>query len=227
MVALGDTLLGRGPEPRVKICGITNAADAKLAVDAGADALGFNFYRLSPRYIAPEEAGRIIRRLPRGVVAVGVFVDEPVDSVRRIAGAAGLDAAQLHGRERPASVRQVAAIRPAVRVIKVFRVRRGFSVARLASYPEVAAFLLDGFRSGFWGGTGARFDWEVARRAKRYGRIVLAGGLRPENVAEALERVRPFAIDVSSGVEVRPGKKDPAKLKALMREVERIRRRRR
>lgn len=224
---MAETLLGRGPEPRVKICGITNWADARLAVDAGADALGFNFYRPSPRYIEAEAAGRILRRLPRSVVAVGVFVDEPVDAVRRIAGAAGLLVVQLHGRERPSRVRQVAALRPAVKVIKAFRVRRGFSAARLASYPEAAAFLLDGFRSGVLGGTGARFDWAVARRAKRYGRIVLAGGLRAENVAEAVERVHPFAIDVSSGVEARPGKKDPAKLQALMREVERIRRRRR
>ena len=217
-------LFGRGREPRVKICGITSAADARLAVDAGADALGFNFYRPSPRFIEPATAARIIARLPRRVVKVGVFVDEPAEKIREIAGAVGLDVAQLHGHERPFRVRQVAAFRP---LIKAFRVRPGFPPARLALYPAAAAFLLDGFRPGLQGGTGMLFDWSLARRAARYGTIVLAGGLRPENVVEAISRVRPYAIDVCSGVESLPGKKDPKKLRELMRQVEQMRRKRR
>jgi phosphoribosylanthranilate isomerase len=221
---VAEALFGRGREPRVKICGITNWADARLAVDAGADALGFNFYRPSPRYIEPAEAARMIGSLPRKVAKVGVFVGERAETIREIVAAAGIGFVQLHGGERPALVRRIAAFRPA---IKVFRVRPGFAASRLASYPEAAAFLLDVFRPGLHGGTGERFDWRLARRAARYGRIILAGGLRPENVAEAVASVRPYAIDVCSGVETRPGKKDRAKVRELMRQVERSKRQRR
>ena len=216
-------LFGRGREPRVKICGITSWTDAKLSVDAGADALGFNFYRPSPRYIEPEAAARIIARLPNHVVKVGIFVDESAETVREIADAVGLDLVQLHGHERPFRVCQVSAFRP---VIKAFRVRPGFPPARLSLYQAAAAFLLDGYRPGLQGGTGMRFDWSLAKRAARYGTIILAGGLRPENVVEAISRVRPYAIDVCSGVESRPGKKDPAKLRDLMRQVEQMKRKR-
>ncbi|MDE3135611.1 MAG: phosphoribosylanthranilate isomerase [Acidobacteriota bacterium] len=216
-------LFGRGRELRVKICGITSAADARMAVDAGADALGFNFYRPSPRYIEPDAAARIIARLPKRVVKVGVFVDESAPRVREIADAVGLDVVQLHGHERPFRVRHVSQSRP---VIKAFRVRPGFPPARLARYPAAAAFLLDGYRPGLQGGTGMRFDWSLAKRAARYGAIILAGGLRPENVVEAISRVRPYAIDICSGVESRPGKKDPAKLRELMRQVRRMKRKR-
>jgi phosphoribosylanthranilate isomerase len=214
-------LFGRGRAPRVKICGITRWADARLAVEAGADALGFNFYRPSPRYIEPRAAARIARRLGKKVTKVGVFVDEPAESVRRIAGEVGLDAVQLHGSERPARVRELAAFSPA---IKVFRVRPGFRPARLGRYPAATAFLLDGYAPGRHGGTGRRFDWETARRAARYGRVILAGGLRPENVAEAIRQARPYAIDVCSGVESRPGKKDPVKMRQFMRQVKQARR---
>jgi phosphoribosylanthranilate isomerase len=204
----------------VKICGITNWADARRAVAAGADALGFNFYRLSPRCVTPAKARKIIARLPKRVLAVGVFVDERPARICAMARAAGLDWVQLHGREKPRTVERLA---KSYRVIKAFRVRRGFRPERLARYRAAAAFLLDGFRPGLYGGTGRRFDWRIARQAKRYGRIVLAGGLAPENVAEAIARVRPFAIDVSSGVEAKPGKKDPARLRALMRVVKKAR----
>ncbi|HVB33235.1 MAG TPA: phosphoribosylanthranilate isomerase [Patescibacteria group bacterium] len=214
--------LGRGPAPRVKICGITGWADARLAVEAGADALGFNFYRPSPRYIEPRAAARIARRLRKKVTKVGVFVGESVENVRRTIDLVGLDAVQLHGAERPSEVREIAAYRP---VIKAFRVRSGFALSRLARYPAAAAFLLDGYASGLHGGTGRRFDWDVARRAARSHRtIIIAGGLGPQNVAEAISRARPYAIDVCSGVESRPGKKDPAKLRELMRQVKRARR---
>ncbi len=205
----------------VKICGITNWADARGAVEAGADALGFNFYPASPRYLTPAAARKITDRLPERVLAVGVFVNEPPARVHAMARDAGLDWVQLHGEEKPRAVEELAR---SFGVIKAFRVRAGFRPARLGRYRGAAAFLLDGFRAGQHGGTGRRFDWRLARRAKRYGRIVLAGGLNPENVAEAIARVRPFAIDVSSGVEARPGKKDPARLRQLMREVKKARR---
>ena len=209
-----DTYIGM---VRVKICGITNWADAKLAIDAGADALGFNFYPPSPRAVTPAQAWEIVRRLPPFVEAVGVFVDWSSPAVLALARAVGLHAVQLHGDESPATVAECAASRP---VIKGFRMRPGFRPARLARYRRASAFLLDGYRKGLRGGTGATTDWNLARVARRYGRIVLAGGLTPENVAEAIHAAEPFAIDVASGVEARPGKKDAARLRALMREVE-------
>lgn len=207
---------------KVKICGITNWADAKLAVGAGADALGFNFYPRSPRYIAPGRAKRIVSRLPSRVQAIGVFVNESPAAIEAIARAVNLDGLQLHGEESPESVAQLAR---RWRVIKAFRVRRGFRSSRLARYREAEAFLLDGFSPRAHGGTGRKFDWRVARRAKRYGRIFLAGGLAAENVAEAMRSIRPYAIDVCSGVEARPGKKNPARLRALMEQVKRVNRR--
>ena len=202
---------------KVKICGITNWTDARLAADVGADALGFNFYKPSPRYISPEDARRIVGRLPRRVQAVGVFVNAPPAAVLRIARDADLEILQLHGEESPAAVRGLADFYP---VIKVFRVRRGFRPGRLARYAAAGAFLLDGFAANRRGGTGKTFEWSVARQAKRYGAIILAGGLGPANVEQAIREVRPFAIDVCSGVESQPGEKDPARLRELMHAVE-------
>jgi phosphoribosylanthranilate isomerase len=202
---------------RVKICGITNWADARLAVDAGADALGFNFHPPSARCVTPAEAWGIIRRLPPFVEAVGVFVNWSPEAVNAMARAVGLSVMQLHGDEPPAVVAKLAGARP---VVKAFRVRPGFQVALLGRYRAASAFLLDGFSKGLRGGTGKQFDWRVAREAHRYGRIVLAGGLGPENVAQAICEAEPFAIDVCSGIEAKPGKKDPARLRELMREVE-------
>lgn len=202
---------------RVKICGVTNWPDAQLAVDAGADFLGLNFYRRSPRYISPARARRVMSRLPRHVQAVGVFVDESPERIREIALFAGLRRVQLHGSETPAAVTVMARRLP---VMKAFRVRRDFRVAALARYRKASAFLLDGFSARVKGGTGRTFDWSVARCARRYGRIFLAGGLTPENVAEAIHAAQPYAVDVASGVESRPGKKDPARLRAFMRAVE-------
>jgi phosphoribosylanthranilate isomerase len=201
---------------RVKICGITNWADARLAVDLGADALGFNFYPPSPRSVSPAGAWEIIRRLPPMVACVGVFVNWPADVVAALARALRLDAVQLHGSEPPSEARELAA---GFRVIKAFAVRPGFRVSTLASYSAASAFLLDGFRPGLHGGTGATSDWRLARKANRHGCVILAGGIGPGNVARAIAEARPFAVDVASGVEVRPGKKDPAALRALMREV--------
>jgi phosphoribosylanthranilate isomerase len=202
---------------RVKICGVTNWADAKLAVDLGADALGFNFHPPSPRVVTPAQAWRIIRRLPPMVTAVGVFVNWPAHAVAALARALHLGAVQLHGHESPREVRELAR---AFRVIKAFPMPPGFRLATLASYGAASALLLDGFKGGLYGGTGRTADWDLARRAGRYGRVILAGGIRPGNVAQAIAQARPYAVDVASGVESRPGKKDASALRELMREVE-------
>lgn len=200
--------------PRVKICGITNWIDARRACDAGANFLGFNFYRESPRYISPARAGRIVSRLPEGVSAVGVFVNESEAAVIEIAGSVGLDYVQLHGDESP---QMVASVARRIRVIKALRVRNPFRTAQLARFKGASAFLLDGFDKRARGGTGKTFDWAVARRAKRGRKIFLAGGLTPENAAEASRSVKPYALDVCSGVEAAPGKKDAARIAAFMR----------
>jgi phosphoribosylanthranilate isomerase len=206
---------------KVKICGITNWADAQRAVKAGVDALGFNFYAPSPRYITPAEARKIVRRLPRRVRAVGVFVNAPVDVTLKIARAADLDILQLHGEETPETVKALAQFFP---VVKAFRVSGGFRPAQLARYGAATAFLLDGFDAEGRGGTGKTFDWRLAREAKRYGPVILAGGITPANAEQAIAAAQPFAIDVCGGVEARPGKKDEARLRELMRRVEAARR---
>ena len=203
---------------RVKICGITNWADARLSVDLGASALGFNFYPPSPRAVSPAEAWSILRRLPPFVEAVGVFVNWPPAAIAALARALRLGAVQLHGDESPADV---AALAQSHRVIKAVQVRRGFRSAQLARYRGVSAILLDGFARGLRGGTGRALDWKLARHAARFGRIILAGGLMPENVAEAIRIAAPYAVDVASGVEARPGKKDPARLRELFAAIER------
>lgn len=199
---------------RVKICGITNWRDAQRSIEAGCDALGFNFYSRSPRHLAPQAAAAITRRLPKEIAAVGVFVNMPMHQVLEIASVAKLRYAQLHGEETPTEVCSLGLTIP---VIKAFRVSRHFRDARLARY-SVAAFLLDGAPSNghLRGGTGRAFDWNDARRFSSYGPIVLAGGLTPENVAEAMRIVRPAAVDVASGVESAPGKKDARKLRAFL-----------
>jgi phosphoribosylanthranilate isomerase len=201
---------------KVKICGITSWADAKSAIESGADLLGFNFVATSPRYVTPAKARRMVERLPKGISAVGVFVNETEETMLEIARAVGLDQLQLHGDESPAMVARLGQSMP---VIKALRVRKPFRVGQLKSYKDASAILLDGFDRSARGGTGKTFDWRIARRAKKYGRIFLAGGLTPENVGEAVRTARPYAIDVSSGVESRPGKKDAAKMKSLVRAV--------
>jgi phosphoribosylanthranilate isomerase len=202
---------------RVKICGVTNWADAKLAVDLGASAIGLNFHAPSPRAVTPAQAWEIVRQLPPLVTAVGVFVNWPTQAVAALARALRLGAVQLHGDESPSEMRDLS---EAFSVIKAVRVAPNFRLAALAPFASAAALLLDGFKGGLYGGTGQAVDWAVARRARRYGRVILAGGIRPENVAQAIERVQPFAVDVASGVEARPGKKDAAKMRELMYEVE-------
>jgi phosphoribosylanthranilate isomerase len=201
---------------KVKICGITNWTDAQRAIEAGATLLGFNFYAKSPRYIAPAKAGRIVRRLPRHVFAVGVFVNESEPRMLAIARSVGLDRLQLHGDEPPATVARLTRTLP---VIKAVRAGGSFRPAELAKFKRASAILLDGFDRRRRGGTGKTFDWRVARRAKRYARIFLAGGLTPENVGDAIRAAEPYAVDVCSGVEAKLGKKDPERIEALMRAV--------
>jgi len=199
---------------RVKICGITSEADALAAVEAGADALGFMFYEASARFIAAREAAAILGALPPFVVRVGVFVNATEERVREVAEECGLDALQFHGDETPEFCARFAG-----RVIKAFRVRDEESLKGLSAYP-VGAWLLDSYVPDQRGGTGALFNWDLALEAKTAGRpVILAGGLTPENVAEAVRRVQPYAVDVSSGVESSPGRKDPAKMRAFIQAV--------
>lgn len=200
---------------RIKICGITNLEDALLAAALGAHALGFIFYPPSPRKITPEAARDIIAQLPPLVLTVGVFVDEEAAVVQQLAAQVGLDWLQLHGHESPEYCRSLGR-----RVIKGFRIRDEDSLSSLENYRSVAqAFLLDTYKKGQIGWTGEVFDWHLARRAQDYGPIILAGGLTSENVAQAIAAAQPQAVDVASGVEAAPGKKDPEKLRAFFRAV--------
>jgi phosphoribosylanthranilate isomerase len=207
------------PKVKVKICGITNWDDARAAYEAGADFLGFNFYRPSPRYIDAAEARRIVRRLPKNVSAVGVFVNECEGAMLETARAVGLKYFQLHGDESPALISRLRRSLRSVKVIKAIRVRRNLSDSQLNRFQDASAILLDGFDARRRGGGGKTFDWSLARRLRAGRRIFLAGGLTPENVVQAIRIAQPYAIDVCSGVESVPGKKDPAKMKALIEAV--------
>ena len=181
------------------------------AAEAGADAVGFVFHQASPRYIKPEDAGVIARALPPFLTTVGVFVDSPPDQVKQTLATAGLDVAQLHGAEGV----EYCAMFP--RVIKAMRVKGPETVDMLKQYSCVIAFLLDSFHPDALGGTGESFDWKIAAKAAQTYRIILAGGLTPDNVAEAVAEVRPYAVDVSSGVEKAPGSKDLDKVREFIR----------
>jgi phosphoribosylanthranilate isomerase len=204
------------PKVKVKICGITNWPDARRAVEAGADFLGFNFYPPSPRYITPAKARGIVQRLPKEISAVGVFVNESEDRILDIASTVGFVHLQLHGDEPPATVARLSRIFP---VMKAIRVRKSFRPSQLARFKQAQAFLLDGFDAHHWGGTGKTFDWRLVPRKKGGPRIFLAGGITPENVGDAIRIARPYAIDVCSGVESKPGKKDPQRMKAFVQAV--------
>jgi phosphoribosylanthranilate isomerase len=202
---------------KVKICGITNIEDARMAVSLGADALGFNFYRKSPRYIEPAKAKAIIEALPPFISLVAIFVDEySPERVVRMTHAVGIGTVQLHGSESPAYAKHLSELR----LIKAFRVNEHFDPGEMTAYPA-SAFLLDAFEPGIPGGTGKGFNWDQAIEAKKYGRIILAGGLTAENVKEAICKVEPYAVDVCSGVEIDPGKKDLKRMEAFFAEVRR------
>ena len=202
----------------VKICGITNWPDAKAACDAGANMLGFNFYEKSLRRVSTVEAATMRAKLPQGIQAVGLFVNAKPAEIQSLHAFVRFTAAQLHGDEPPAIVSEVSRTVP---VIKAFRVAADFPPSTLDKYHDAFAFLLDGSRAGQFGGTGANADWNVARRAAVAHRIILAGGLTPENVGAAIRSVRPYAVDVAGGVESKPGRKDHARMKAFIDEVRR------
>ncbi len=194
---------------KVKICGITNLEDALAAVDYGADALGFVFYKGSPRYISPEAAKDIIRQLPPLITTVGVFVDEPVDHIEDMLKGIPLDIAQLHGHEPPE------ACILSRRVIKAIRVKELSDLEPLKRY-RVSAFLLDTYTPESLGGTGQIFNWDIAVAAKQFGKVILAGGLNPDNIERAIRWVRPYAVDVSSGIEEEKGKKDLKRMRLFI-----------
>jgi phosphoribosylanthranilate isomerase len=197
----------------VKICGITCREDAVAAVEAGADALGFVFVPGTPRCVPPEVAEGIVGVLPPFITPVGVFMNQPLEEVVRIAARCGLQAIQLHGDEPEAYSRRIP-----LRVIKAVRVRDAESLRILPTYPA-HAFLLDAFVEGQPGGTGTPIAWELAVQAKGHAPIILSGGLRPETVGPAVRRVRPYGVDVSSGVEVSPGRKDHQKVREFIAAV--------
>jgi phosphoribosylanthranilate isomerase len=196
---------------RVKICGITNVEDALLAVAAGADAIGLIFYKESPRALLREQAAAIVRVLPPFVQAVGLFVNADIGFVNATADACRLDIVQLHGEESPEFCGLVQR-----RVIKAFRVKDAASLDPMKNY-RVAGYLLDAWSPKAHGGTGTTFNWEVAKIAGKFGPIILAGGLTPDNVRKAVESVAPYGVDVSSGVESAPGKKDLEKVREFIR----------
>lgn len=200
----------------IKICGITNFQDAVAAVDAGADMLGFNFYEPSPRYITPQNAGEIIERLPPSILSVGVFVNEPLEVVKSVANESGIAALQLHGDESPEYCRELARDRF---VIKTFSASTEVDVELIKAY-KVEAVMLDTSDPRLRGGTGRTFDWSIARAvSESIPKLFLAGGLSPENIAEAIETVRPYAVDACSALEDTPGHKNHERMRAFVTSV--------
>jgi phosphoribosylanthranilate isomerase len=196
---------------KIKICGLTNLDDARAAVNFGADALGFVFFKESPRNISPEKAAAIIAKLPVFTTTVGVFVNEPREEILKLVSQTGVSVIQMHGEEPPE-----ACILPR-KVIKGIRIKSIESLEPLKRYQGlVSAFLLDTYAPRMPGGTGQVFNWDIALEAKNFGRVILAGGLTPDNVSEAIRLVKPYAVDVSSGVELEKGKKDHEKMRLFI-----------
>ena len=201
------------PQVKVKICGMTQLKDAAFAVEQGADAVGFIFYNKSPRSVTMKAARDIILKLPPLVDTVGVFVNESVDRINKVANYCGLDLVQLHGEESPAFCRKIQR-----RVIKAFRIKDLQSVKQLEKY-SVSGYLLDTFSDNLHGGTGKIFDWNLALPAKKMGPVILAGGLTARNILQAIRQARPYGVDVCSGVEKLPGVKDPEKVRAFLKNI--------
>lgn len=200
---------------KVKICGITNLEDALLSAKFGADALGFNFYDKSPRYILPEKAQEIIEQLPERILKVGVFVNERLEKIIEIARIAKLDALQLHGEETPEFVRELKQ-KTNLEIIKAFRVSPEFKPEDVLQY-EVDATLLDAYNPQEHGGTGKTFDWEIAKKVQEiFPKMYLAGGLSEYNIKDAIKSVHPFAVDACSLLEKRKGKKDKWKISSFI-----------
>lgn len=198
---------------RIKICGITNIEDALLSVDLGANALGFVFYKGSKRYIEPDNAKSIISKLPPFVTTVGVFANQELDELKKIKEKAGFDAFQLHGDESPDFCMKLEG-----KIIKAIRVKDSIDPKEVESYPA-QAILFDNYSAEAYGGTGETFGWEILKGFDTSKKIILSGGLTPENVAQAVKIVNPYAVDVSSGVEENPGRKNPNKLKRFIKAV--------
>ena len=196
---------------KVKVCGMTNLKDTLLAVEEGSDAVGFIFYKKSPRSVTMKLVREIVLELPPFVDTVGVFVDETEEKINKIADYCNLDMVQLHGDESPAFCKKIRR-----RVIKAIRVKDMQSVKKLSSF-EVSGFLLDTFSENIHGGTGKVFDWNLALPAKKLGPVIMAGGLTPNNVSQAIQRVRPYGVDVCSGVESQPGIKDHKQIRDFLK----------
>ncbi len=203
--------------PKIKICGITNQKDAEFAVQEGADALGFVFYAQSPRYVQPAVAQHIIASLPPFVVTVGVFVNHDLDMVKRVFDDCGLSLAQLHGDESPAFCESLQ--RPVLRAIRLRDRSSYLALAEWKGRIGVRGFIIDAFSPTAYGGTGHTTDWSLAGEVAKAVPMLLAGGLTPENVQEAICQVQPYGVDVSSGVEQSPGRKDPAKIRDFIQSV--------
>ena len=201
----------RDTQVKVKICGMTNLKDVKVAVDGGVDAVGFIFYKKSPRSVTMQAVRKIVLELPPFVDSVGVFVNETAEQINKIADRCNLDRVQLHGNESPTFCKKIRR-----RVIKAIRVKDIQSLKKLSDYP-VSSFLLDTFSEDQYGGTGRVFDWNLAYPAKKYGPIILAGGLTPNNVRQAIQRIQPYGVDVCSGVESQPGIKDHKMMQTFLK----------
>lgn len=198
---------------KVKICGMTQLKDVLFAIEQGVDAVGFIFYKKSPRAVTMKTVREIITKLPPLVDTVGVFVNESAERLNKIADYCGLDLVQLHGEESPAFCRKIHR-----RVIKAFRIKDLQSIKQLEKFP-VSGFLLDTFSDDLHGGTGKTFDWNLALPAKKMGPVILAGGLTPRNILQAVRQVRPYGVDVCSGVEKSPGIKDLEKVRAFLKNI--------
>ena len=199
---------------KIKICGITNANDAAQAVASGADALGFVLYRKSPRFVEPATVRELIADLPPFVLSVGVFVNESAEVVRNLMDQCGLSLAQLHGDETAAYCEQLG--RPALKALRLKDRGSFLALAEFQGRANIRGFVIDAFSDQAYGGTGHTADWTLAAEAAKAAPILLAGGLTPANVFQAIQSVRPYGVDVSSGVEAAPGRKDPAKVKAFI-----------
>jgi phosphoribosylanthranilate isomerase len=196
---------------RIKICGITNLKDALTAVSLEVDALGFVFYPPSPRFITPDKAKQIRRQIPPFTLVVGVFVNEAKEEVIKVAKECKLDALQFHGNESP----EYCDFFSDYKTIKSFSLKEASDLEAISHY-RVEAILIDAYDPARYGGTGKKANWELARAAKSFGPLILAGGLNESNIEEAIKSVKPYGVDVSSGVELKPGVKDPEKLKRLV-----------
>jgi phosphoribosylanthranilate isomerase len=196
---------------KVKVCGMTSLKDALVAVEEGADAVGFIFYKKSPRSVTMKIVREIVLELPPFVDTVGVFVDESAVQINKIADYCNLDIIQLHGDESPTFCKRIRR-----KVIKAFRVKDMQSVKKISSF-QVSGFLLDTFSENLHGGTGKVFDWNLVLPAKKFGPVIMAGGLTPNNVQQAVRQVRPYGVDVCSGVESEPGIKDHKKVRAFLK----------